>query len=460
MLSIMLSILTWIAGILLAIPLYLLLKKAQAMLIKANRDKITDDVINFAKKHGLVSKNKEIDRKKIKRIIVFLIARLKSAIGIIMSVVTGLQVMITTGGLMTILLLVLVLGMSGAIGAYVVTMNGEQTTSLGGLMNNSLSDNSTTSAFTEEVDNKWASFLVGSYNPAFTTGEQAKEILQVFANDSTLSVSNAAKSSINAPDITVDLTVSEFKDAPGLTNFPNGYKNFGGKGDSFAYGDLMSIAESFVQPMIKDMQSELGTTYGIRNSGAGMGYRSFYHAGDGAKLKNGYWSRTLGAFSEHCFGVAQDFTYSLGIDCSGGTGKERKSANPEFEWLSNNAHKYGFIWRFKISGKDSTATGKKTGTIYEDWHWRFVGVYHATKFWEKCSSDKVNGYDTNDNYTWEDYWYENIKGKEDYPQTPYEAITSFYSSDSTKCTYQQYQSKVSSNDSANVATTAVTTATN
>jgi D-alanyl-D-alanine carboxypeptidase len=46
---------------------------------------------------------------------------------------------------------------------------------------------------------------------------------------------------------------------------------------------------------------------------------------------------------------------------------------PEFEWLSQNAHKYGFILRYPKNTIDIT------GISYEPWHWRFVGIYHAEK---------------------------------------------------------------------------------
>lgn len=48
-----------------------------------------------------------------------------------------------------------------------------------------------------------------------------------------------------------------------------------------------------------------------------------------------------------------------------------------FVWLQNNAHKYGFILRFP---EDKTNI---TGYSYESWHYRYVGVDHATKIHEE-----------------------------------------------------------------------------
>lgn len=48
----------------------------------------------------------------------------------------------------------------------------------------------------------------------------------------------------------------------------------------------------------------------------------------------------------------------------------------EFRWLSENAHKYGFILRYPKEWESTT------GYAYEPWHYRFVGVYYAEKIKE------------------------------------------------------------------------------
>ena len=47
-----------------------------------------------------------------------------------------------------------------------------------------------------------------------------------------------------------------------------------------------------------------------------------------------------------------------------------------FAWLSQNAHKYGFILRYP---KDKTDITKYS---YEPWHYRFVGIYAANIIYE------------------------------------------------------------------------------
>ena len=46
---------------------------------------------------------------------------------------------------------------------------------------------------------------------------------------------------------------------------------------------------------------------------------------------------------------------------------------PHYEWLIENSWKYGFILSYPEGKEDIT------GFIYEPWHYRFVGLYHAEK---------------------------------------------------------------------------------
>ncbi|MCR4780445.1 MAG: M15 family metallopeptidase [Ruminiclostridium sp.] len=48
----------------------------------------------------------------------------------------------------------------------------------------------------------------------------------------------------------------------------------------------------------------------------------------------------------------------------------------QFRWLTENAHRYGFIMRYPKEYEDVT------GYIYEPWHYRFVGVYYAGRIKE------------------------------------------------------------------------------
>ena len=70
--------------------------------------------------------------------------------------------------------------------------------------------------------------------------------------------------------------------------------------------------------------------------------------------------------SEHQSGLAVDFNCIT-------MAFEQTSA---FRWLVDNAHRYGFILRYL---PDTTHI---TGVNYEPWHFRYVGVYHASRIWE------------------------------------------------------------------------------
>lgn len=49
------------------------------------------------------------------------------------------------------------------------------------------------------------------------------------------------------------------------------------------------------------------------------------------------------------------------------------ASTEEYTWLTQNAHKYGFILRYPDDKTDIT------GMIYQPWHWRYVGVDAATE---------------------------------------------------------------------------------
>ena len=94
-------------------------------------------------------------------------------------------------------------------------------------------------------------------------------------------------------------------------------------------------------------------------------YRSF---GTQAQLKGAYLTtygsgaNTFSAdqgFSDHQLGTTVDFTTS-GI----GGGLEGFGSTAAYQWLLENAHKYGFVLSYP------EANGYY---VYEPWHWRFVG---------------------------------------------------------------------------------------
>lgn len=68
--------------------------------------------------------------------------------------------------------------------------------------------------------------------------------------------------------------------------------------------------------------------------------------------------------SEHQTGLAFDVTVETG---------EGFENTPQYSWLMNHAHEYGFIQRYPANKADIT------GISYEPWHYRYVGVDAATR---------------------------------------------------------------------------------
>lgn len=71
--------------------------------------------------------------------------------------------------------------------------------------------------------------------------------------------------------------------------------------------------------------------------------------------------------SEHQLGIAVDINAD----------KSKCSNEDVYEWLAENAYKYGFVLRYP-PGKQ-----KITGTSYEPWHYRYVGKEVAREIYER-----------------------------------------------------------------------------
>ena len=88
---------------------------------------------------------------------------------------------------------------------------------------------------------------------------------------------------------------------------------------------------------------------------------------DGKSNADRYSARP--GYSEHQTGLAFDIG-EIGRQDLWLT--EQFGETPAGQWLINNAHLYGYILRYQ-KGKEHI-----TGYIYEPWHYRYVGVEHAT----------------------------------------------------------------------------------
>lgn len=72
--------------------------------------------------------------------------------------------------------------------------------------------------------------------------------------------------------------------------------------------------------------------------------------------------------SEHQTGLAFDVTVET---------SEGFENTPQYAWLQQHAHEYGFIQRYPANKAD------ETGISYEPWHYRYVGKKAATQIWQQ-----------------------------------------------------------------------------
>ena len=94
---------------------------------------------------------------------------------------------------------------------------------------------------------------------------------------------------------------------------------------------------------------------------------NYWVSQDGKETADTYSARA--GYSEHQTGYAfdiRDYNYI----------HEDYSKSTSFTWVSQNAHKYGFIIRFP-KGKEHI-----TGYQYESWHYRYCGIECATYIYE------------------------------------------------------------------------------
>ena len=75
--------------------------------------------------------------------------------------------------------------------------------------------------------------------------------------------------------------------------------------------------------------------------------------------------------SEHQLGLAMDVGRKKNTNLSKSFGD-----SPEGQWVAQNAHRFGFIIRYKAEWEEVT------GYMYEPWHIRYVGKEHAARIYE------------------------------------------------------------------------------
>ena len=69
--------------------------------------------------------------------------------------------------------------------------------------------------------------------------------------------------------------------------------------------------------------------------------------------------------------------HELGLAVDINADKEQSSNEEVYNWLAENAWRYGFILRYPKGKEDIT------GIDYEPWHYRYVGKEVAKQFYEE-----------------------------------------------------------------------------
>ncbi len=141
--------------------------------------------------------------------------------------------------------------------------------------------------------------------------------------------------------------------------------------DNKSGSKLNKIAYEAFKKLVDDGEK---AGYHIRNNSAYRSYSTQSGLYNNYRSSNGLtwadkWSARAG-HSEHQTGLALD----VGVKNEYSLGKFESS--PEFTWMKDNAHLYGFILRYP-KGKEYI-----TGYGYEPWHYRYVGVDVATYIYE------------------------------------------------------------------------------
>jgi len=240
----------------------------------------------------------------------------------------------------------------------------------------------------ENIDNKWAMFLVNSNNPLPMDYDSRIETTMIFES-----------------------WREYYLDSRAAVYFDDMLK--AAKEDGI---DLLVVS---AYRTIEYQQQNFDNSVQDRIDNRGMTYDEAY-ADTLAEV-------ALPGESEHNAGLALDIM-SEEYTSMDDDGFENTEA---FRWLDENAHKFGFILRYP-KGKQEI-----TGIIYEPWHYRFVGLYYANEikqsglcleeYYEGQGWTDANGKATEMLGPWESEEKEpevttvpeNTEPKETMPTTPY-----------------------------------------
>ena len=213
--------------------------------------------------------------------------------------------------------------------------------------------------------------------PAITTGDQQQDSLP--GNDP----SNDPTSQKYYQFTTVTKTSADLGDGD-LVLVNNNIKFLGSvseseldvvrekKNNAYSVKDYTVLVQPALMDALNNMLLDFYTATGNDGILVNAGYRTYEYQQelyDEELAKTGQDSSTLVAqpgYSEHHTGLAVDLTTNLNGE------RKQFDGTADYEWIMNNSYKYGIVNRYP-AGKESL-----TLIDNEPWHFRYVGVPHAT----------------------------------------------------------------------------------
>ncbi len=160
----------------------------------------------------------------------------------------------------------------------------------------------------------------------------------------------------------------------------NTVKLYENKSDTYAVATADIYINSDVVEPLNNMIDDFTDIYGYSDLMIACAYRSYavqvglYNdeiKNNGADVAD-KWVAPPG-FSEHQTGYVFDFNLNIDNGISG----IKYNGEGIYEWINTNCYQYGFILRYP-QGKEQI-----TGYEYEPWHFRYVGIPHATYIMNK-----------------------------------------------------------------------------
>ena len=159
------------------------------------------------------------------------------------------------------------------------------------------------------------------------------------------------------------------------------------KNNAYSVKDYTVLVRPEVMEHLNTMLLDFYNATGSEGVMVNAGYRTLEYQQelyDDDLAQSGQDSSSLVAkpgFSEHHTGLAIDFTVY-----EDGKYDQSKIGTGDYAWINENCHKYGFINRYPL-GKE-----KLTMIDNEPWHFRYVGVAHATvmKNYDYCLEEYID----------------------------------------------------------------------